>query len=75
MKKRQVTGWYSMKQKPARPGVYQLQGYGDDYFSFWTGRRWNATDFTVHGAAEETVRSISCYNGQHTGWRGLTEPA
>jgi hypothetical protein len=69
-----VTPWFSMREKPTRPGVYQVRTTGcSNFYSKWTGKCWTLTGLNVDDAAKQRERSNSCYNGEVTAWRGLAQ--
>ncbi len=75
-----LTDWFHRRQRPARPGVYQVRGTSGSEFSWigreacryahWNGRHWSSTGCSVRDVAQ---RCFATYGYQMLDWRGLAE--
>jgi hypothetical protein len=66
-----LTPWFSGKVKPARPGVYQRNTWGNKHnptYSLWNGRYWGFSSRTPEGAVRREASNL-----QNKPWRGLAQ--
>jgi hypothetical protein len=65
-----LTEWYSPKQKPYREGVYQRIINLDILYSYWDGSKWYLGWTSPKGALQHKQMHITS-NMQRAEWRGL----
>lgn len=71
-----TTPWFSMKAKPVRIGVYEVDWQDGDttFFSYWDGRGFNGGWVTPQRAREHFNFGHK-WSKKPTRWRGLAKPA
>ena len=65
-----LTPWCNWRQRPRRPGIYQVMWMGVTYYSHWNGF-WAATAETTQNAHANRYWKTALPIRY---WRGLTEP-
>lgn len=74
MSEKKLTPWFPASVKPARNGVYEVEGpedLGRNYFSYFDGERWHGQWFTPERArAKAPGIGIGLQSDK---WRGLAQ--
>lgn len=66
------TPWFPMSISPVHDGVYQVKYDTHFAWSRWECGKWHLVSRLYYSAQSAVSKSVGCYDGTVTVWRGIS---